>query len=145
MASVRDILAVKGPHVQSIGPDASALDAALLMNEHKIGSLLVMAGGRLVGIITERDMLVRVVGQRRDPAGTPVREVMTAEVACCQPETELAEARGVMKNRRIRHLPVLDGDDQLLGLVSIGDLNAHLAQDQENTIHVLHEYIYGRV
>jgi CBS domain-containing protein len=145
MATVRDILAAKGPHVQSIGPDATVLDAALLMNEHKIGSLLVMTGGRLAGIITERDLLVRVVGRRRDPADTPVREVMTAEVACCRPETELAEARGVMKNRRIRHLPVLDTDDRLLGLVSIGDLNAHLAQDQENTIHVLHEYIYGRV
>jgi len=71
--------------------------------------------------------------------------VMTAEVACCTMDTPLDEARGVMKNRRIRHLPVLDGDQQLLGLVSIGDLNAHLAQDQEHTIHVLHEYIYGRV
>ena len=55
------------------------------------------------------------------------------------------EARGAMKNRRIRHLPVLDGDEQLLGLVSIGDLNAYLAHDQEVTIHILHEYIQGRV
>ena len=145
MATVRDILAVKGPHVRSIGPDATVLDAALLMNEHKIGSLLVMAGGRLVGIITERDLLVRLVGKRRDPADTKVCDVMTAEVACCQPNTALDEARGVMKNRRIRHLPVLDGDGQLLGLVSIGDLNAYLSHDQEVTIHILHEYIQGRV
>ena len=145
MATVRDILAVKGPHVLSIGPDATVLDAALLMNEHKVGSLLVMAGGRLIGIITERDLLVRVVSQRRDPAATPVREVMTAEVACCRPETTVDEARGVMKNRRIRHLPVLDGDEALLGVVSIGDLNAYLNHDQEVTIHILHEYISGRV
>jgi CBS domain-containing protein len=145
MATVRDILAVKGSHVLSIGPDASVLDAALLMNDHKIGSLLVRDAGRLVGIITERDLLRRVVSQRRDPAEMPVREAMTAEVACCRPETSVDEARGVMKNRRIRHLPVLDGDEQLLGLVSIGDLNAYLAHDQEMTIHILHEYIYGRV
>jgi CBS domain-containing protein len=132
MATVRDILCTKGPHVQSIGPHATVLDAALVMNDHKIGSLLVMEAGRLVGIITERDLLQRVVAQRRDPADTQVCDVMTAEVACC------------MKNRRIRHLPVLDGNEQLLGLVSIGDLNAHLAHDQEATIHVLHEYIQGR-
>jgi CBS domain-containing protein len=145
MATVRDILAVKGPQVRSIGPDATVLDAALVMNEHKIGSLLVMDGDRLVGIITERDLLLRVVARRRDPADMSVRDAMTAEVACCRPETALDEARGVMKNRRIRHLPVMDGAGELLGLVSIGDLNAFLAHDQEVTIHILHEYIQGRV
>lgn len=144
MAAVRDILAVKGPHVLSIGPDASVLDAAILMNEHKVGSLLVLDGGRLVGIITERDMLMRVLGRRRDPADAKVCDVMTTEVACCRPDTAVDEARGVMKNRRIRHLPVLDGDGGLLGVVSIGDLNAHLARDQEVTIHILNEYIQGR-
>jgi CBS domain-containing protein len=145
MATVRDILAVKGPHVLSIGPDATVLDAALLMNEHKVGSLLVKSAGRLIGIITERDLLQRVVAQRRDPAATSVAEVMTVEVACCRPETSIDEARGVMKNRRIRHLPVVDDNEQLLGVVSIGDLNAYLSHDQEVTIHVLHEYISGRV
>jgi CBS domain-containing protein len=144
MATVQDILAVKGPHVQSIGPDATALDAALLMNEHKIGSFIVLDGGQLVGMITERDILQRVVAQRRDPAETRVRDVMTTEVVCCQTCTALDEARGVMKNRRIRHLPVVDDQNRLLGLISIGDLNAHLARDQEVTIHVLTEYIHGR-
>ena len=144
MAMVRDILAAKGAHVQSIGPEASALDAALLMNEHKIGSLVVLDGGRLAGIITERDVLQRIVAQRRDPAAVAVRDVMTAELVCCRTDTDLDEARGVMKNRRIRHLPVVDEDRRLLGLVSIGDLNAHQARDQEVTIHVLHEYIHGR-
>jgi CBS domain-containing protein len=144
MAAVRDILAGKGSHVLSIGPDATVLDAALLMNEHKVGSLLVMAAGRVGGIITERDLLSRVVARRRDPATTPVHEAMTTEVVCCRPETTVDEARAVMKNRRIRHMPVLDGGDELLGLVSIGDLNAHLTHDQEATISILHEYIYGR-
>ena len=145
MATVRDILATKGAHVQSIGPEATALDAALLMNEHKIGSLVVLDGGQLIGIITERDILQRVVAQRRDPAALAVRDVMTAELVCARTDTEVDEARGVMKNRRIRHLPVVDADRTLLGLVSIGDLNAHLAHDQELTIHVLNEYIHGRV
>jgi CBS domain-containing protein len=145
MATVKDILAVKGRHVLSIGPEATVLDAALLMNEHKVGSLLVMSGGQLLGILTERDILQRVVVSRRDPAETTVQDVMTTELVCCQPHTELEEARGVLKNRRIRHLPVVDDARRLCGLISIGDLNAHEAHDHEMTIHVLHEYIYGRV
>jgi CBS domain-containing protein len=145
MATIGDILAVKGSRVLSIGPDAAVLDAANLMNERKIGSLLVMDEDRLIGIITERDMLQRVLVARRDPASIPVGEVMTTELVCCHPHTTLEEARGVLKNRRIRHLPVLDDADQLLGLVSIGDLNAHLSHDRELTIHILHEYISGRV
>ena len=70
---------------------------------------------------------------------------MTTEVLCCQTNTTLDEARGVLKNRRIRHLPVLDDKQQLCGLISIGDLNAHEAHDHEWTIHILREYIYGRV
>jgi CBS domain-containing protein len=145
MATVRDILAVKGSQVASIGPEATVLDAAVLMNEHKIGSLLVMSGGQLIGIITERDILHRVVVTRRDPGVTPVLDVMTTEVICCQPHTSIEEARGVLKNRRIRHLPVVDELERLCGLISIGDLNAHETHDHEQTIHVLHEYIYGRV
>lgn len=144
MPSVRDILAGKGPQVLSIGPQATVLDAALLMNKHKIGSLVVIEGGRVCGMFTERDILRRVVGERRDPSGTSVGEVMTVEVVCCQPHTTIDEARGVMKNRRIRHLPVLDGDT-LVGLVSMGDLNAHDSNTKEMTIHVLEEYIHGRV
>jgi CBS domain-containing protein len=145
MATVRDILGVKGSQVLSIGPEATVLDAAVLMNEHKIGSLLVMSGGQLIGIITERDILHRVVVTRRDPGVTPVLDVMTTEVICCQPHTSIEEARGVLKNRRIRHLPVVDELERLCGLISIGDLNAHETHDHEQTIHVLHEYIYGRV
>src|SRR5262245_56201883 len=113
MATVKDILAVKGTHVLSIGPDATVLDTALLMNDHKIGSLVVMSGGQIIGIITERDILQRIVAAGRDPMQTTVQDVMTTEVACCQPHTALEEARGVMKNRRIRHLPVLDEAKQL--------------------------------
>jgi CBS domain-containing protein len=144
MPTVRDILAVKGSQVLTIGPEASVLDAAMLMNEHKVGSLVVMSGGQVIGIISERDILQRIVVPRLDAGETQVLDVMTTEVVCCQPHTRLDEARGVLKNRRIRHLPVLDDGKQLCGMISIGDLNAHQTQDHELTIHVLQEYIYGR-
>jgi CBS domain-containing protein len=143
MATIRDILRTKGPNVLSIEPQATVLDAAMLMNQHKIGSLLVLSDGELIGIITERDILQRVVVLRLDPGETSVERVMTTELVCCQPHTPLDEARGVMKNRRIRHLPVLDEQRQLCGLISIGDLNAWCAHDQEVTIHVMEEYIHG--
>ncbi len=143
MATIKDLLVKKGRHVSSIGPEASALDAALLMNEHKIGSLVVIHNDKVEGIITERDILQRVVAARRDPAKCRVADTMTRDVICCTEATTLDEARGVMKNRRIRHLPVVNPRRELLGLISIGDLNAHLATDQEVTIHFLHEYLYG--
>jgi CBS domain-containing protein len=143
MATVRDILAVKGPEVQSIHPEATVYEAAVRMNEHKIGSLAVLHEDRLCGIITERDILMRIVAERRDPAEARVSEVMTTELVCGRLHTTLEEARGVMKNRRVRHLPVLDDEGHLLGMISIGDLNAHEATTQEQTIHLLHEYIYG--
>ncbi|MFO0844509.1 MAG: CBS domain-containing protein [Gemmataceae bacterium] len=145
MASVRDILARKGSYVFTVGQDATVLQAALLMNEHRIGALVVVEAGRVVGMFTERDVLQRVVAGQRDPALTRVADVMSSEVVCGSLETSVEEARGAMKNRRIRHLPVVDGDQALLGMVSIGDLNAHSAADNEHTIHLLQEYLHGRV
>src|SRR5438093_7881389 len=100
MPSVRDILVYKGPNVLSIGPSATVLEAAELMNRHKVGSLVVMDESRLVGMFTERDILTRIVVQRRDPGVTAVGDVMTTEVVCCRMHTKLDEARSVMKNRR---------------------------------------------
>jgi len=145
MATVREILTKKGSQVLSIGKQATVLQAALLMNEHKVGALVVIDNDRVEGIFTERDVLRRVVGEQRDPARSLVDEVMTKEVLCCTPDTSLEEARGVMKNRRIRHLPVVDGDARLIGFLSIGDLNAHEATSQEQTIYLMQEYLYGRV
>jgi len=115
------------------------------MNEHKIGSLVVLDEERVVGIFTERDVLERVVGEQRDPTSTHVGDVMTTEVVCCTAKTTIDEARGAMKNRRIRHMPLVDEDGHLQGMISIGDLNAYEASNQENTIYMLQEYIYGRV
>ena len=145
MAVLRDLLAVKGNHLVSIGPRASALDAAVLMNDHKIGALVVIEEGRLVGIFTERDVLRRIVADRRDPAETMVDEVMTREVVGCSPDTSVDAASTIMKERRVRHLPIIDDAGDLMGMVSIGDVNAFHASKQEQTIHHLNEYLYGRV
>ena len=145
MATVRDILAKKGPQVWSIGGEATVLQAARFMTEHRIGALLVLDGEHIAGMFSERDILQRVVAEGLDPAQTTVGDVMTAEVACCTLDTTLEEARGAMKNRRIRHLPVVDGNERLLGLISIGDLNAFQVANQEQTIFLLSEYLYGRV
>ncbi len=144
MATVKDILTRKGSQVFSIGKDATVLEGARLMNEYKIGCLVVIDNERVSGIFTERDVLSRVVAGHRNPVTTRVHEVMTCEMVCCQPDTDLEEARSVFKNRRIRHLPVVDEGQGLLGLVSIGDLNAYDADAKECTIHLLQEYIYGR-
>lgn len=145
MTTVQDILDQKGNQVLTVGPAATVIDAATLMNEHQVGSLVVLDAGRVLGMFTERDVLCRVVSERRDPATTTVGDVMTAEIVCCRAETPLDEARGAMKNRRIRHLPVIADDGSLVGLISIGDLNAHHTHSQELTIHLMEEYIHGRV
>lgn len=143
MATVSDILAGKGLHLITVSPAATVFAAAVLMNENKTGSVMVMDDGRLVGILTERDILRRVVADQRDANVTPVNEVMTSDVICCRPHTELEEAKSVMKHRRIRHLPVLSDDDTVLAMISIGDLNAYQVDYQERTIYQLQEYIHG--
>lgn len=144
MAIVKEILDSKGTEVVSIEPDATVYDAAVRMNEYKIGAMVVLAGDRLVGLISERDILLRVVAERRDPAEIAVQEVMTSEVIYCERDTSIDEARSIMKNCRIRHLPVLE-DGRMIGLISIGDLNAYHLNNQEMTIHLLNEYIAGHV
>lgn len=144
MSTVSKILAQKGSQVLSISPEATVLDAALLMNEHKIGALVVIDQGRVAGIITERDVLRRVVAERRDPAEVQVLDVMTREVMCCRTDTEIDEAKQVCMNKLIRHLPVVKDDRQLVGMISIGDLNAWNLCKQQNTIAYLHEYLYGQ-
>ncbi|HEX8523698.1 MAG TPA: CBS domain-containing protein [Tepidisphaeraceae bacterium] len=144
MPTVQDILISKGTQVQTVEPSATATDAIRKMNQHKIGALLVMNGEHVEGIFTERDVLRRVVGQDRTPTEIGVADVMTKDVICVEPEMDLDDVATIMKEKKIRHLPVCDGDGKLHGMISIGDLNAYHASNQEATIHFLHEYIYGR-
>ena len=143
MRTVRDILARKGPDVAAVSKDASVLDAARIMNERRIGALVVTTGDQVVGIFTERDVLNRVVAAQRSANTTRVGEVMTSPCACCKPETALEECRDVMTEKKIRHLPVVDAG-RLCGMISIGDLMAAEAHNRQTTIEYMHEYLYGR-
>ncbi len=144
MPTVLDVILSKGDTVHSIGPTESVLDAVNKMNQFKIGCLMVMQGEQVLGIFTERDVLRRIIGEGRNVADVTVGEVMTAEIVCCRPETDLDDVSAIMKTRRVRHVPICDDDGKLHGVVSIGDVNAFHATNQEQTIHFLNEYIYGR-
>lgn len=143
MADVQAIVSRKGSSVLTVGPDATVLDAAQMMNEHKIGALVVLEDDRVCGIFTERDVLRRIVAEREDPDTIHVRAVMTDKVVTCRPEADLDAARNLFMQRRIRHLPVVDQDHRLIGLISIGDLNAWDLDGQESKIAALEEYLYG--
>jgi CBS domain-containing protein len=144
MPFVQDVLREKGTEVQTIAPEASVLEAIQRMNQQKIGALVVTKDDRIVGIFTERDVLRRVVCDPRRPQDMTVAEVMTSEVVCCPPTADLDDISNVIKNRRIRHVPICDNAGRLVGLVSIGDVNAYNVSHQEATILGLNEYIYGR-
>ncbi len=140
--TVRDLLAGKGRQVYTTTGDHTVLDAVLQMNEHKVGALVVVKRDRIVGIFTERDVLRRVVTQKRPAEQMRVEEVMTAPVRCAPASMELDEASRLMRDHRIRHLPVCDDQGKLVGLISIGDLNAQHVQAQQATIEELHHYVY---
>lgn len=141
MATVRDLLARKGTAAFTVTPGHTVLDAAALMNDKGIGGLLVVKGGELVGVFTERDVLRRVVAARRDPAATSVESVMTRDVITCSPETSLDECRTVMTERRVRHLPVVGGG-KIEGIVTIGDLLAMEVAEHRDTIGHLQNYVF---
>lgn len=145
MATANDVLSAKANAMYTVDLKLSVLHATQLMNEHKIGAVVVTDEGRMVGIFTERDVLARVVAEQRSPKETSVGQVMTRKVICCDPDTDLDEVSAIMKNRRVRHVPVCGAAGRLLGLISIGDVNAHHAGNQAQTIHFLSDYIYGRV
>jgi CBS domain-containing protein len=146
MGTVAEVLREKrGQALQTIHPSQTVLSATQQMNDYSIGALLVMDDDEcLVGIFTERDVLRRVVALEMTPSMITVGDVMTTEVACCAPETSIEDARSIFRQHRIRHLPVIDEDGGVMGLISIGDLNAFHSSRQEVTIHYLHEYMLGR-
>ena len=145
MSTVAELLAKKEQTLLSIEPTASVMEAANLMNQHRIGALLVVdrRGESLAGIFTERDILRRIIGEKKDPEATAVGQVMTTEVACCKPDTTLEQARLIFRDKRVRHLPVVDDQGKPLGVVSIGDANAWAMDNQQAEIHYLQEYLYG--
>ncbi|PKO20048.1 histidine kinase [candidate division BRC1 bacterium HGW-BRC1-1] len=142
MPTVNDILKRKGREVHTIAPGVSVLDATKLMNEHRIGALLVVENDAVVGMFTERDVLTRIVAVSRDPAATKVSEVMTTPVAYCTPESSLEECSDIFTARHIRHLPVLS-ENKLMGVITSGDLLAFETTAHQRTIYYLEAYIQG--
>jgi CBS domain-containing protein len=140
MRTVRHLLESKAPEVFAIGPDQPVLDAIKLMADKRIGAVLVMQAGRMVGILSERDYARKIVLQGRSSATTPVRDIMTTDVISVGLADTADHCMQLVTNRRIRHLPVLDGD-AVLGVVSIGDLVKAVIEDQQVEIEQLQRYI----
>ena len=141
MATVREILARKGPEVVTAVPDSTVMEAAQLMNARGIGAVPVVESGALIGIFTERDLMRRVVAEGLDPREVRLRQVMTPDPLTARVETPVTECGALMTARRIRHLPVL-GPAGLIGIVTIGDLMAFQVADQADTIAQLNSYVY---
>ena len=138
--SVTIVLKEKSSSVHCIAVD-STIDAAVAeMNLQRIGSVMVKDSDRVVGIFTERDVLTRVVSDGRDPKTTPVREVMTEQFKFITRDTSVEDAMQMMTDKRVRHLPVMDGD-KLLGLVSIGDVTRWLLKVNEMEAENLRRYV----
>ena len=141
MATVQDILTKKGTSVVSLVSAESVLTASRIMNERGIGGVVVTENDQMAGIFTERDILRRVVAEQRDPASTPLRDVMTAPVVYCPPHAKLEELTALMTEKRIRHLPVMD-DSGLCGIITTGDILAYQVREQAYTIQHLNNYVY---
>ncbi len=142
MATVRQLLAAKSPDVWTIAPHASVYEALELMAEKDIGALLVVQGGRLVGIFSERDYARKVVLRGKTSRETSVAELMTQLVFYVTPDQTIEECLALMTERRVRHLPVMAGT-QIVGIVTIGDVGKAIMSEQRTTIRHLETYICG--
>lgn len=142
MTTVRHLLAQKGHEIWSIHPDDSVFDAVKKMADKDIGSLVVIADDRLVGIITERHYARNVVVKGRSSPQMRVRDIMESRVVCARLDQSVEECMAVMTSKLVRHLPVID-DGKLVGIISIGDLVKSIIRDQEFVIEQLEHYISG--
>jgi len=142
MKLVQHLLDRKGGEIISIAPDASVLDAIRLMAERAIGSLLVMEGSALKGIVTERDYARKVIVKGRSSNSTQVGEIMTEKVFTASPDSTVNHCMNAMSDKKIRHLPVTVGD-KVVGMISIGDLVQAIIEDQKEEIEHLEHYISG--
>ena len=140
MNQLSEILGEKGHDVLEIEADASVFEAVKQMVEANVGSLLVTEGGKITGIVTERDYLRRVTLHDRTDKDTAVREIMSSQLIVATPETPVDECMALMTDRRIRHVPVVEGGE-VVGVVSIGDLVKFKSKQQSFEIQYLTDYI----
>jgi CBS domain-containing protein len=142
LKTVQQLLQAKGSETWSITPDATVFDAIKLMSEKEIGALVVTNDAAVVGILSERDYARKVLLKGRSSRNTPVRDIMSREVVCAEPDQNVEHCMNVMTEKRIRHLPVME-NGRLIGIVSIGDLVKSIISEQQETIEQLESYIRG--
>ena len=142
MTTVQQLLDAKGQDIYCVHPDDMVLDALKIMEKENVGSVLVKEGDMLVGIFTERHYARNVFLKGRASPKTPIREVMKSKVICVAPEQTVEACMGLMTENRFRHLPVLR-DEQLVGVISIGDIVKNIISDQQFTIEQMEHFIHG--
>lgn len=141
MPTVKELLQSKSGPMLTTTPDVTVLAASILMNDRGTGSVLIMENDRLIGIFTERDLMRRVVAMVKDPASTPLRDVMTRELVTCTPEASVSDCGTLMSERRIRHLPVVSGHT-VVGVITTGDLLAHELKEKDAVIQQLESFVF---
>lgn len=140
MKLVKHILKLKGNDVFSISMDTPVYDAIKLMSEKRVGALLVIEAGKLVGIVSERDYTTKVILKGRSSRDTPAKEIMSSPVIYTTPEEPIEMCMALMTAKHIRHLPVLE-DGKVIGVISIGDLVKAIIAVQENWIRELENHV----
>lgn len=140
MRTVRQLLAEKPADIFAVAPDAPVVEAIRLMADRSIGAVLVLRGETLAGILSERDYARKVVLQGRSSADTPASAIMTAQVVTVAPDAPVPACMQLMTERRIRHLPVVEGG-RVIGVISIGDLVKAVIADQQMELEQLQRYI----
>jgi len=147
MFTVKNLLQIKGEGVWAVSPETSTIDALRYMKKMNVGALVVLDDGILCGILSERDFVYSIADERVCRLDTPISEYMTAKVITVRPEQTIEDCMQLMTNHHIRHLPVID-NNELVGLISIGDVVKGIMEEQSSTINSLEDYIsntgYGK-
>ncbi|MEJ2429056.1 MAG: CBS domain-containing protein [Deltaproteobacteria bacterium] len=143
MKIIKDILATKGHEVYTISPAGTVYEALSLMAEKNVGSLVILEGETLVGLISERDYARKIVLKGRLSRNTPVSEIMTREPVTVTLDHDLEQCMELMTDKRVRHLPVVD-QGRLIGIISIGDVVKGIMDHKEFIIQELQKYIRGQ-
>ena len=142
MMYIRQALEKKGHDVWSVTPHTTVFDALKILAEKNIGALLVLDQGTLAGIFSERDYARKVVLKGKTSKETPVSDIMTADVHSVDPSQSIVDCMALMTEKHIRHLPVME-ENNVVGLISIGDVVKCIISEQEDTIRQLESYIVG--
>ena len=142
MKTVKDVLKAKNRQASSVGPNITVFEAVWLMADEKIGSLLVMEGDKILGIITERDYARKVIIEGKSSREMAVKDIMTTKIVVVKPENTMEECMALMTEKRIRHLPVVE-NDKVVGIISIGDAVKAVIDDLHLNINTFLSYITG--